>query len=49
MHWRMTLQQRTDEACEDLRREATQHLAPIVGHDELRMTHPTTYMLAVAP
>jgi glycerol-3-phosphate responsive antiterminator len=30
-------------------REAMQHLATIVGHDGLCMTHSTTYVLAVAP
>jgi hypothetical protein len=45
----MTLRQLTDEACEDIRREAMQHLAAIVGHDGLRMTHSPTYVLAVAP
>jgi hypothetical protein len=49
MGWRMTLQQLTDEAYEDSRREATQHLAAVVGHDGLCMTHSTTYVLAVAP
>jgi hypothetical protein len=45
----MTLQRLTDEACGDSRRDAMQHLAAIVGHDGLRMTHSTTYVLAVAP
>ncbi len=50
MGWRTALQQLTDEACEDLRREAMQHLAAIDGHDGLRMTYSTTtYVLAVAP
>jgi hypothetical protein len=32
---RMALQQLTNEACEDIRREATQHPAKLVGHDWL--------------
>jgi hypothetical protein len=49
MGWRMTLQSLTDEAHEDSRREAMQHLAATVGHDGLCMTHSTTDVLAVAP
>lgn len=36
--WKRRLQQLTDEAYDDSRRAAMQHLAAIVGHDGLCMT-----------
>ncbi|GAC1640575.1 MAG: hypothetical protein NVS4B6_11740 [Mycobacterium sp.] len=39
----------TDEACENIRREAMQRLAAIVALRWLRITHSITDVLAVAP